>query len=153
MSSVSSIGLISQRINRFYSKYVRRRIRAAICITVVFSLGMTGGVYILLESIFLAIPTFVLTTFLAINVSLFCVVPPNRKLMESKSLIMASIQNPSRIQTIDEEKIILSNALGETFELDPLNQRLWEVVIVPHLIKGGGEIAGPPTDSVRPCGA
>ncbi len=148
MTSSSGIGLISQRIDRFYFKHVRRRVRFSIVLVAISSTSIPAIVFLVSSSGFLTVAAFVISAFLTVNVSLFCVVPPNRKLLESKALMMAAIQNPSRIQSVDGDQVVLTNAIGETFELDSLNQKLWERIVIPHMLKTGnrvGATTGPTT--------
>lgn len=143
MSQKNKLDDIEKAIARFYDGYSAKRIALATLIVGVVIIFSALGVYSLTNSSLVSALVALVIGFIAINVAFLTIVPPALSLQKSKDLICGAIKDPSRIKSLDMQKVQLLDGKGETQTLGAREMGLWSRHVVPYLLQCQAEGKSP----------
>jgi hypothetical protein len=135
MSQPIPIEDLEASIKHFYERYSAKKVALAAFLVGVFSIGFTYVAYALTGLVLVAIITFGIVGFLSVNLTMIFVVPPSKKLAESRELICSAIREPSRIKEIDKTGVKLADKEGEVRALNGAELEVWKTKVVPYFMQ------------------
>jgi len=135
MSQKNRLEDLEKAITRFYDGYSAKRVALATFVVGVVVLFTSLGVYSWTESALIAAIAAFALGLIAINVAFLTIVPPALALQQSKELIVGAIRDPSRIKTLNMQKVQLIDIKGKAKTLGGREMGVWTRLVVPYLIQ------------------
>lgn len=135
MSKAIPIEDLEASIEQFYERYSAKKVAVAAFMVGVFTIGFSYVAYALTSMAIVAILTSGVVGFLSVNLTMIFVVPPKKKLEESRELICAAIREPSRIKEIDRKGVKLADKSGIVHSLNGPELEVWTNKVVPYFMQ------------------
>jgi hypothetical protein len=135
MKSQISLEELEASIEQLYDRYSAKKVALAAFMVGVFTIGFSYVAYALTAMPVLAIIVFGVVGFLSVNLTMVFVVPPSKKLAESREFICAAMHDPLRIKAINANGVKLADKTGEVRALNGLEMDVWTSKIVPYFMQ------------------
>lgn len=135
MSQSDPIAELETSIKHYYERYSAKKVALAAFLVGVFSIGFTYVAFALTGMPFVAIVVFGIAGFMSVNLTMIFVVPPSKKLAESRELVCAAIREPSRIKEIDRKGVKLADKQGQVHTLNGPEIEVWKNKVVPYFMQ------------------
>jgi len=148
MSAPDAIADLEKRIERAYERHSARRVALAAMLVGVLSIGAAWTTYYFCFSVLIATGVFAVCSFLTVNIAMFTIVPPTKKLADSKALMIGALKAPMRIQSQGEKRVKLADRRGSVHVLSGFEQVVWEAIVVPYFIRKSSSAAATPARPV-----
>lgn len=143
MTDSSDKTTLLQRVDRFYEKHSASRVAVAALLVGISAFGAALICYYFTYNFFISLGSFAIVAIIVINFALYLVVPPIRALNESKSLIIAALNDPGRIQTVNSRKVVLADDSGNLKMLSHVEQKVWTTIVVPYFMQHTTNVRAP----------
>lgn len=135
MADEISIEELEASIQQLYERYSAKKVALAAFMVGVFTIGFTYLAYALTMMPVVAIVVFGVVGLLSVNLTMIFIVPPSKKLTESRELICSAMRDPSRIKAIDTKGVRLADGTGDVRALGGLELEIWTSKIVPYFMQ------------------
>ncbi|MFW6217729.1 MAG: hypothetical protein ACOC4K_01920 [Verrucomicrobiota bacterium] len=128
---------IEAAIDRFLQVYSAKRIALSAFLVGGISIAASIAIYALSASGIFSALAFGVTSLLLVNVAMIAIVPTTEQLARSKSLLCGVVKHPKRIRSVEKSKVSLVDGGGNACTLNAVEQRLWDDVVVPAIMRQG----------------
>lgn len=135
MARENSIEELEASIQQFYERYSAKKLALAAFMVGVFTFGFTYVAFALTGMTLVAIVIFGIVGFFSVNLTMVFVVPPSKKMAESRELICSALREPSRIKEIDTKGVKLTDEAGTVRTLSGPELEVWTSKIVPYFMQ------------------
>lgn len=147
MTRQAAIAELDESIARYYERYSAKKIALAAFLVGVFSIGLSYLAFSLTHMLPVVIISLGVVGFLSVNLTMIFVVPPSRKLNESRDLICTAIREPARIKAFDIKGVKLADKEGKVHTLSGVDLMIWRTMVVPFFVQS--QAAGAQSTEVK----
>ena len=126
---------LDTNIGKHFERNASRCLIRAVAFALFISIAVALVTFMLCGSRMISIFVFGGVGFVSLNILFLMLVPSRKRQKESHALIMAAAKNPERIEDIRPGVIAVQTEEGQTQELNSVERRAWQELVVPFLCK------------------
>ncbi|MEM8868246.1 MAG: hypothetical protein AAGC73_08260 [Verrucomicrobiota bacterium] len=141
MKKTTPITELESQISLFYEGFSNKRLALATFLVGLVSIGSGLGAYMLFNHSYISIIFFVIVSIVMINLAMYLIVPPTTKLNASQQLLIDAVKDPDRVKSIERRHVTLIDRGGKSVKLSPMEQQVWDEMVVPFVMKHGSDLA------------
>ncbi len=126
---------LDTNIAKYFERHASRCLVRAVVCALVIAVILALVTFVLFNSRMISIIVFGVIGLLSLNVLFLMLVPSNKSRKQSHAMILAAAKDPERIADLRPGVIAVQTEDGESRELNPVEKRAWQELVVPFLCK------------------
>ena len=126
---------LDTNISKHFERHASRCLMRAVAGALVLAGALALVTFTLTNSRMISIVVFGVVGLLSLNVLFLMLVPSNKSRKQSHAMILAAAKDPERIADLRPGVIAVQTENGESHELNPVEKRAWQELVVPFLCK------------------
>jgi hypothetical protein len=135
MPEKSATAKLEQSIEKYFAAYSARCVAYAAALTGVVSTLAGLVAYMVTLSELVALVTFLILGLIFVNVAILMIVPPTRRLVDARALLIDAVNQPSLIKLVNKNSVRIAPKNGSARDLRPFELKAWETIVMPFFMQ------------------